>query len=196
MCPLSPGNLQGLKPVAHSPARCLQCWPRHGAALAAAFVRWLSRFLPGLLHCRCRLPPELFTAGPAPGPAPARRLRYSHEIQSPDAAVGCWCSQPTLALACGVPGSPAWGHSHLAKQFNSTCPSGLTPSRLVGDGNQGLNMCPCPCPRRPPCPSPACHCPGPCSGSARRHGAVGRQHWLRPVSRLQGSIIKGPRSLR
>ena len=48
--------------------------------------------------------------------------------------------------------SPAWGRGHLAKQFTGARPSGLTPSRLVGNGNRGLNTCPCP--HRPPAPRP------------------------------------------
>lgn len=51
--------------------------PVVSARCGAALPCWLSRFLLGLLHCRCRLPPELFRVHPAPGPTPVWRLRYS-----------------------------------------------------------------------------------------------------------------------
>lgn len=50
---------------------------------AARRSHCLSRCLPGLFRRCHRLPPELFRVGPAPSPAPARRLRYICEIQSP-----------------------------------------------------------------------------------------------------------------
>lgn len=141
-----------------------------GAALAAAIPRWLSRFLLGLLCSRHRLPPELFRTGPAPSPAPGRRLRYSHEIQSPGAAAGCWLSRPTFAPAAG---GSAWGHGHLAKQFTGTHPSGLTPLQLLGNSNRGLNACPAPhaSDRPPTAQAPA---RGASSGMPARHCGMAR----------------------
>lgn len=69
------------------------------------------------------------------------------------------------------PVAPVWGLSHLAKQFTSACPRGLTPSRLVGNGNQGLNMCLCP--HSSLYPSPASITPAPtlaCASPVLWHG--------------------------
>lgn len=68
-------------------------------------------------------------------------------------------------------GGPAWGPGHLAKQFTDTHPSGLTPSRLVGNGDQGLNGCLRP--RCPPARQPSLPLPHRPSGPVLRHHGAG-----------------------
>lgn len=79
-------STSGINPCSPSPApnQSLLLLDAHCASPGVARrSHCLSRRLPGLFRCCHRLPPELFRAGPAPSPAPARRLRYSCEIQSP-----------------------------------------------------------------------------------------------------------------
>lgn len=78
-------STSGINPCSPSPApnQSLLLLDAHCVSPGVArHLHCLSRCLPGLLRCCHRLHPELFTAGPAPSPAPARRLRYSCEIQS------------------------------------------------------------------------------------------------------------------
>lgn len=115
-------STSGINPCSQSPApnQSLLLLDAHcvGPGVARRSHR-LSRCLPGLLRCCHRLPPELFRAGPVPSPAPARRLCYSCEIQSLVPLRDAGAPSPPSHRPAGPPaaGGPAWGPSHLAKQF-------------------------------------------------------------------------------
>lgn len=121
-CAILALSTSGINPCSPSPA------PNQSLLLLDAHcfspgVAWcshcLSRCLPGLLRCCHRLPPELFRAGPVPSPTPAWRLCYSCEIQSLVPLRDAGAPSPPSHGSTGPPaaGGPAWGLSHLAKQF-------------------------------------------------------------------------------
>lgn len=210
----------GINPCGPSPApnQSLLLLDAHCVSPGAA-RRWhcLSRCLPGLLRCCHRLPPELFRAGPAPSPAPARRLRYSCEIQSLVPLRDAGAPSPPSHRPAGAPGSrwPSMGSQPSGKAVYWCCPSGLNPFPVTEKWESGTDPVPVlplsPAPQSAISPSPILI---PCSGSTQDraslalldHGAgaqwhgtqgtAGRECWPQPVSQLQGSIIKGLRSLR
>lgn len=115
-------STSGINPCSPSPApnqSLLLLDTHHVSPGVARHSHCLSRCLPGLLRCCHRLPLELFRVGPAPSPAPAPRLRYSCEIQSLVPLRDAGAPSPPSHRPAGPPaaGGPAWGLSHLAKQF-------------------------------------------------------------------------------
>lgn len=141
-------STSGINPCSPSPApnQSLLLLDAHRVSPGVArHSHCLSRCLPGLLRCCHRLPPELFRAGPAPSPAPARRLRYSCEIQSLVPLRDAGAPGPPSHRPAGPPGSrwPSVGSQPSGKAVYWCCPSGLTPSQLLRNGNQGLILCLC-----------------------------------------------------
>lgn len=208
-------SISGINPCSLSPAphQSLLLLDAHCVSPGVArHSHCLSRCLPGLLRCCHRLPPELFTAGPAPSPAPARRLRYSSEIQSP---AGCWLSQPTFAPARGAPRQPvaqrgvsAIWQSSLLMLHKGLNPFPITEKRESGtDSVPVLSLSLASQSAAAPSPSPSSRSTEDSASLAllgrgagtqwhSTQGTAGRECWPQRVSQLQGSIIKGLRSLR